>query len=67
MLETILKALIPFILTLLTPEQLKKFADMALDFVEDAVQSSENALDDAVVLPILQRLRDTFNIPDDDA
>jgi len=66
MLDAILKALIPFILTFLTKEQLIKFADMALDFVEDAVQASENTIDDAVVLPILQRLRDTFGIPDND-
>lgn len=66
MLKKVLEALIPFILTLLTSEQLKKFADMALDFVEDAVQDSSNTIDDAVALPIIQRLRDTFNIPDND-
>lgn len=65
-LEQILKALIPFILSMLTKEQLIKFADMALDFVEDAVQSSENTIDDTIALPIIQRLRDTFNIPDND-
>jgi hypothetical protein len=66
MLEKILTALIPFILSLLTADQLKKFADMAIDFVEDAVQDSANTIDDTVVLPILKRLRDTFNIPDND-
>jgi hypothetical protein len=66
MFKKILEALIPFALTFLTPDQLRKFADMALDFVEDAVQESENTIDDAIVLPILQRLRDTFNIPDND-
>lgn len=66
MFKKILEALIPFILTMLTKEQLKEFADMALDFVENAVQKSENPIDDIVVLPILQRLRDTFDIPDND-
>lgn len=66
MVENILKALIPFILSMLTKEQLKKFADMALDFVEDAVQSSENTIDDVIALPIIKRLRDTFDIPDND-
>lgn len=66
MLEKILTGLIPIVLSLLTQDQLKKFADMAMDFVEDAVQDSTNKVDDIVVLPILQRLRDTFNIPDDD-
>ena len=66
MLKSVLSALIPIILGLLTPHQLRRFADMAMDFVEDAVQDSTNKVDDIVVLPILQRLRDTFNIPDDD-
>ena len=66
MLERILTALIPIILGLLTPDQLRKFADMAMDFVEDAVKDSTNKIDDVVVLPILERLRETFNIPDDD-
>ena len=66
MLEKILTGLIPIILSLLTPGQLRKFADMAMDFVEDAVQDSTNKIDDVVVLPVLKRLRETFNIPDDD-
>lgn len=66
MVEKILTALIPFVLSLLTSDQLRKFADMALDFAEDAVQESDNKIDDTIVLPIIQRLRDTFNIPDND-
>lgn len=66
MVENILKALIPFVLQMLTADQLRKFADMALDFVEDAVQDSDNKIDDAIALPIIERLRDTFNIPDND-
>ncbi len=66
MLTKVLTTLIPFILTLLTKEQLKKFADMALDFVENAVQESENTIDDVTVLPMIARLRDTFDIPDND-
>jgi hypothetical protein len=66
MAEQLLKALIPFVLSMLTKEQLRKFADMALDFVEDAVVDSTNKIDDAIALPIIERLRDTFNIPDND-
>ena len=62
----IITALIPFVLQFLTPEQLRKFADMALDFVEDAVQSSKNKIDDAIALPIIKQARTAFNIPDDD-
>lgn len=66
MVDQLLKALIPFVLSMLTKEQLRKFADMALDFVEDAVADSSNTIDDAIALPIIKRLRDTFNIPDND-
>ena len=59
-----LKALMGIALQFLTVEQLKKFADMAFDFVEDAVQDSSNTIDDTLVLPVINRLRDAFDIPD---
>ena len=58
------KALLSVALQFLTADQLKKFADMAFDFVEDAVQASENTIDDALVLPVITRLRNAFDIPD---
>ena len=48
----------------LTAEQLKEFADMAFDFIEDKVQETDNPYDDAVALPIIAKLREAFNIPD---
>jgi hypothetical protein len=66
MLLNVVKALIGLALGYLTKAQLKEFADMALDFIEDAVQKSENQVDDAVVLPILKRFRESFDIPDND-
>ena len=59
-----LKALLSVALQFLTADQLKKFADMAFDFVEDAVQDSSNTIDDALVLPVINRLRVAFDIPD---
>ena len=59
-----LKALLSVALSFLTVDQLKKFADMAFDFIEDAVQDSSNTIDDALVLPVITRLRDAFDIPD---
>jgi len=61
-----LQALLGIALSFLTTEQLKKFADMAFDFIEDAIQESENQYDDTLILPVIKRLRDAFNIPDDD-
>lgn len=64
MLLNVLKSLLSIALQFLTDEQLKTFADMAFDFIEDAVQESENTYDDALVLPVIRRLRDAFDIPD---
>jgi hypothetical protein len=61
-----IQALLGLVLGYLTKEQLKEFADMAFDFVEDAVAKSENPYDDAVVLPIIKKIRDAFDIPDND-
>jgi hypothetical protein len=61
-----IQALLGLVLGYLTEAQLKKFADMAFDFVEDAVQKSENPYDDAIVLPIIKKVRDAFDIPDND-
>jgi hypothetical protein len=63
-LQKALQALLTVALAFLTKDQLKQFADMAFDFVEKAVQDSSNTIDDALVLPVIQRLREAFDIPD---
>jgi hypothetical protein len=62
----ILSTLIGLVLRTLTPELLKEFADKVLDWVEDAVERSENKLDDATVLPLCNMIRSAFDIPDND-
>ena len=62
----IVTTLIGLILKTLTPEMLKSFADMLLDWVEDAVENSENKIDDATILPLCNMIRATFDIPDND-
>ena len=57
-------ALVKVLLTLLTPELLKKFADMTLDFVEDFVKGTKSPVDDALVLPLCKQIRRVFNIKD---
>jgi hypothetical protein len=61
-----LQALLGIALSFLTTAQLKKFADMAFDFIEDAVKESANPYDDAAILPVITRLRTAFDIPDND-
>jgi len=62
----LLSNLINVVLGMLTPEMLKKFVDLLLDFIEDTVQNSENKLDDAIVLPLCKLIRATFGVPDND-
>ena len=62
----ILMALIGMFIKLLSSENLKKFADMILDFIENAVEKSPTMWDNAVVLPMCSSVRDAFNIPDND-
>jgi hypothetical protein len=53
-------------LSLLTPELLKIFADQVLDFAENYVTGSKSSVDDAIVLPLCSLIRRSFDIPDND-
>ncbi len=64
--EKMIGMLIGIVIERLDTETFKKFADMALDFVEDAVAKSENKYDDAVVLPLCKTIRAAFDIADND-
>jgi len=44
----------------------KKFADVALDFIEDYVRGSETKYDDLVLLPLCKTIRAAFDIQDND-
>lgn len=54
------------VLGMLTPELLKKFADMLLDFCENFVLGSASPVDDKIVLPLCAAIRAAFDIPDND-
>jgi len=64
--QKLLPVLIQALLALLTPELMKKFADMVLDFAEEFVLGTKSKLDDAIVFPLCETIRATFNIPDED-
>ena len=64
--KLLIAKLIELLLGMLTPELLKKVVDKMLDIIEDAVVSSENLVDDKIVLPLCRLIRDTFDIPDND-
>lgn len=58
--------LIQALLSVLTPDLLKNFVDMVLDWVEDYVAGSASEVDDRIVLPICNMIRQTFDVPDND-
>ena len=61
MAQTLLSAL----LTQLDSKLIKGFIDAGLDKVEDMIAESETKVDD-VALPLLARIRDIFDVPDND-
>jgi hypothetical protein len=62
----VLVKIVGLFLSFVDESVLRKFADMVLDFIEDAVADSENEIDDTLVLPLCKMIRKTFNIPDND-
>ena len=61
-----LTAMIELVLMMLSKDVLKKCVDALLDVIEDATSATENKVDDALVLPLCARIREAFNIPDND-
>lgn len=63
---SIIGSLFTNLLSLLTPEIAKEALDAAFDVIEDRVEKSGNKIDDTIVLPILLKLRQLLEIPDND-
>jgi len=62
----IIMLLMRALMTVLKPEYLKRMADFLIDLAEEAVNKSENKVDDMIVLPLCELVRKTFDIPDED-
>ena len=62
--QILLAQLIKVLMAMLTPELMKKFADMVLDFVENYVEGTKSTVDDKIVLPLCSLIRTTFDIKD---
>ena len=50
----------------LNKDLVKKFVDGGLDKIEDAIAASETQVDDTIVLPLINHIRNIFDIPDND-
>ena len=47
-------------------ERMQDVADNLLDRIEDLVDGTGTKIDDAIIKPVINRIRETFNIPDGD-
>jgi len=54
------------IITVMTPDLLKLFADKMLDWLEDHVIGTKSQVDDNLVLPAIAQIRAAFGIEDSD-
>ncbi len=64
--QTIIAELLAVALKNLSADAFKKVIDAALDKVEDAVTSSPNKWDDALVLPLATKIRELLQVEDND-
>ena len=64
--QKLITTLVQTLLVVLSPELLRRFADMVLDFAENYVLGTKSEIDDSIVLPICQCLRAAFGIEDND-
>ncbi len=62
----IIEMVLNTLLALLPKDKAKEAIDGLIDKLEDAVVKSAGKWDDVLVLPVLKKLRDTFDIPDND-
>lgn len=61
-----LQLLFTALMTFFNEELMKKFADTLLDFVEDFVAGTNSKIDDMLILPLCNRVREAFDIEDKD-
>lgn len=66
MAKAMLQAIVALLAQVMTKENLKLVADAMLDVVEDVVAKSDNTIDDQLVLPAVRKIREAFDIPDND-
>lgn len=64
--KAVIIGLLNVVLNAVSPDLLKTIADSILDTVENAVVESSSTVDDLIVLPICRKVREAFDITDDD-
>jgi hypothetical protein len=64
--EKIIMMIAAMIIERLDGEALRKWADMGLDMLEDAIENSESTVDDKLAMPVIKAIREGFQIADND-
>ena len=62
----LINSFVQTLLLMLDNATVKRALDAMLDVIEDAVESSETKTDDAIIIPLMQRIREALEIPDND-
>lgn len=60
--EIVVSALVTAIVKSLTPEKVEKVADKALDWCKTAVEKTKTDLDNEILLPLIDIVREAFQI-----
>jgi len=58
--------LVEQLMSMLSPKMLQEVLDKILDFFEDQIAASNTDIDDKLALPLINLVREAFNIPDND-
>jgi len=64
-LELVLRIIV-YLIAQVSMNKLDRFADLLLDFIENTVQKSDTKIDDRILLPLCELIRETFKIADND-
>lgn len=64
--ESIVKGIIEVAIENIPTDKVKGAIDKMIDKAEDAVEASPTKIDDIIVLPLLKKVRETFDIEDND-
>jgi len=56
--------IIGIVLELIPKDKFKEFVDEILDKIEDKVAQTPNVYDDAIILPLINKVRELLDVPD---
>ena len=64
--KKIIASLITLLIDMVDEQTAKDMLDKLIDVAEDAIKNSKTKWDDITVLPVLKKIRDIVDIPDND-